>query len=101
MKFIDIPTVISVKSSQNIFEINTIQSFEETEDKVIISCAEFVPQFIKGFVCDLDIKFRIRETDDFEIIDYTESHCYNLVLVYIPKNAEAGSYTQFEYIFYK
>ena len=101
MKFIDIPVKVLVKSNQKQFEITTLQEFEETKNNVIIICAEYVPQFNRGFVCDLDIEFKICEAENCTTVDYREYHYSDLVLVYIPKKAEMESITQFEYIFYK
>lgn len=101
MKFIDVPVKVLVKSNQEQFEITSLQSFDETEDKVTIMCVEYVPQFKRGFVCDLAIEFKICESEDFKTVDHSQYYFSDLVLVYIPKKAETGSFTQFEYIFYK
>ena len=101
MKFIDVPVKVLFKSDQEQFEITSLQSFDETEDKIVITCVEYVPQFKRGFVCDLAIEFKICESEGFTIVDYKEYHYSDLVLVYTPKKYEMGSYTQFEYIFYK
>jgi len=101
MKIIDTPTKVVVESSQGQFEIGTLQSFDETEDRVIIACAEYIPQFNRGFVCDLDIEFKIYESADSTVTDYKKYHYSDLVLVYIPKKADMESVTQLKYIFYK
>lgn len=101
MKFIDVPVKALFKSGQEQFEITSLQSFDETEDKIVITCVEYVPQFKRGLVCDLAIEFKICESEGFATVDYSEYYFSDLVLVYIPKKAEMGSFTQFEYIFYK
>lgn len=101
MRFIDVPIRTVIKSNQEQFEITALQSFDETENKVVITCAEYVPQFKRGFVCDLNVDFKICESENFTTIDYREYHYSDLVLVYILKKVEMNSVPQFEYIFYK
>lgn len=50
MKFIDIPVRLLFQSNQKQFEITSLQRFDETEDRIIITCAEYVPEFKRGFV---------------------------------------------------
>lgn len=105
MKFIK--GVPDIKISQNgkyIFEINTVQKFIESEDKIILKCAEEIPEFKRGFVCDMDCIYIIIDTDDpnfQKIISERSDTIKDLVLVYINKHSQYDEVTEFEYIFYK
>jgi len=101
MNFIkDIPSIKILKNNKYMFDITTVQKFNETEDKIILQCTEDVPEFMKGFVCDIDCHYQIvngnykKEYERNNIIK-------DLVLVYINKNAECNYIPKFEYIFFK
>lgn len=86
MKFIK--GVPNIKISQNdkyIFEINTVQKFNEDEDRIILKCAEEVPEFQRGFVCNMDCIYMVEkiENNNSKIIDERNDTIKDLVLVYI------------------
>ncbi len=84
----------------NDFRVSTLSSFEEDEFKVILSTVEVVPQFVRGFVCDMDLHFLSFDSEK-DIEDTYFSRINDLVLVYIRRTSEMASLTQFEYVFYK
>ena len=98
MKFIKgVPDILV----NDIFEIKTVQYFDEDEDRVILRIAEYVPQFIRGYVCDMVLSFPLIDSDTYEVNDMHCSHVNDLVLVHIRKTADMDSSPQFEYVFYK
>lgn len=101
MKIIDRIHKMLIITEQNRFVIETMQNYEETEDKIIITCVEYIPQFKRGFVCNMNVEFDIYDTEKNGFTNITDYDFSNLVLVHIYKKAETGSFTQFEYIFYK
>lgn len=98
MKFIkEIPSILV----NDIFKIETVQYFEEDEDRIILRVAEYIPQFTRGYVCDMVFIFPLIDGDTYEEDSAYYSHANDLVLVYIRKTVESGSLPQFEYVFYK
>jgi len=83
------------------FKITTVQYFNEVEDKVIIRCAEYVPQFEKGYVCDMVLKFQLVNEKGIKTDLPYYSHSNDLVLVHIRKRVGVGEIPEFEYVFYK
>lgn len=83
------------------FEIKTVQYFDEDEDRIILRIAEYVPQFVRGYVCDMTFCFSLIDRDTYETDSAYCSHARDLVLVHIRKTADMDSFPQFEYIFYK
>ena len=98
MKFIKgVPNILV----NNAFEIKTVQYFDEDEDRVILRIAEYVPQFIKGYVCDMVFSFPLVDKTTYEVDEQYCSNANDLVLVTIRKSASIDDLPQFEYIFYK
>ena len=98
MKFIKgVPDILV----NDTYEIKTVQCFDEDEDRVILSIAEYVPQFARGYVCDMVFSFPLIDGDTYEVGDIYCNHINDLVLVHIRKTADTDSLPQFEYIFYK
>ena len=98
MKFIKgVPNILV----NNTFEITTVQYFDEDEDRVILRIAEYVPQFIKGYVCDMVFSFSLADKATCDINGQYCSHANDLVLVTIRKSVSIDELPQFEYIFYK
>jgi putative lipase involved disintegration of autophagic bodies len=96
----DVPNIKIIKNDKYIMNINTVQKFIENDNKVIMQCAEDIPMFTKGYVCDMECYFN-RINDSYEYQDDRINIIKDLVLVYINKNADMESLAQFEYIFYK
>jgi hypothetical protein len=103
MKFIkNVPNLKISQNNQYIFEIKTVQKFDEDEDRVILKCAEEILEFKRGFVCDMNCIYTIIETDDdFKTIGERVDIIKDLILVYINKYSQYDELTEFEYIFYK
>lgn len=82
------------------FDIKTVQKFIEDDHTVIVRCAEYIPQFIRGFVCDMKCEYCLvdeKGRDQEPFIEYLS----DLVLVYIHKSCDMGSIPAFDYVFYK
>lgn len=77
--------------------IDTIQSFYEDSSTVALKCAEYISEFVRGFVCDILVV--MSAVDANQIRTETET-IRDLVLVYIEKEYD-GSIPEFTYIFYK
>lgn len=94
---------IKIINEDTSFIITTIQKYDEDETEIIIQCAEYIPVFKKGFVCDMEITFNIVDTDDYnKIIGAQDYINKNLVLVHIKKLIIFHEYIpRFEYVFYK
>lgn len=98
MKFIKgVPDILV----NDTFEIKTVQYFDEDEDKLILRIAEYVPQFIRGYVCDIVFSFPLIDGVTYTTDSTYCSYINDLVLVHIRKNADMDSTPQFEYVFYK
>lgn len=98
MKFIKELTSILVNDE---FEIKTVQYFDEDEDRVILRIAEYVPEFQRGYVCDMQFAFSLIDKEALSINDEHLSRANDLVLVHIRKTSDMDSFPQFEYVFYK
>lgn len=98
MKFIKgVPSILV----NDAFKIETVQYFDEDEDRIILRVAEYVPQFARGYVCDMVFSFSLIDRDTYEEDSTYYSHANDLVLVHIRKTADMESFPQFEYVFYK
>jgi len=101
MKFIKgTPNIKIFQNDKYILEINTVQKFDENEDKVILKCAEEISEFKRGFVCDMNYSHTV-ENIDSKVISERIDIMKELVLVYINKYSQYGYTTEFEYVFYK
>lgn len=98
MKFISgVPDILV----NNAFKIESVQYFDEDDDMVVLKIAEYVPQFVRGYVCDMTFTFQLIG-DCAEPTDASYcSHANDLVLVYIRKTVDIDSIPSFEYVFYK
>lgn len=83
------------------FEIKTVTSFDEDENRIILNIAEYVPQFVRGYICNMAFSFSLADNEDSGTVDSICSHINDLVLVYVNKSIEVTSFPEFEYIFYK
>lgn len=98
MQFIsEVPNILV----NNCFEITTVQYFCENESTITIRFAEHIPQFSRGYVCDMDFSFLLKDETGKETNDRYVSHAKDLVLVYVNKDVDTSSVPSFEYIFYK
>jgi len=98
--FIKEVSSISITTGDTGFTVELFQGFDETEDKFILTCAEVIDQFKRGFTCDIQI--------NFNLIDYGHNDAgvkreviRDLVLVHIRKHMEDCNRPEFEYVFYK
>jgi hypothetical protein len=102
MKFIkDLPNIIISQNDQYMFEIRSVQKFNEDENRVILKCAEEISEFKRGYVCDMECYFRLIENEENNEVGKRVDTVRDLVLVYINKNVEFGYVSDFEYVFYK
>lgn len=85
----------------NDFTIKSVQEFDEDDDKLYLKVAEYVPQFQRGFVCDMECNFMVVENGDTTPIDTYITTIKDLVLVHINKRVDCESIPEFEYVFYK
>jgi len=92
---------IKVINSKHDCQINTVQGFDEDEDRVILQCAEYIQCFKRGFICDMDCRFEVYDTKECKAIGESQYEIKDLLLVYIHKYADKDSYSQFKYVFYK
>ncbi len=83
------------------FEIKSVRYFNEDEDTITLEIAEYVPQFVKGYVCDMNFSFPLINSDGKSADTSYCSHANDLVLVYIRKTVGMDSVSNFEYVFYK
>ena len=98
MKFIkDVPNILV----NNDFEITTVQYFDEDEDTITLKIAEHIPQFVRGYVCDMVFNFQILDGKTCDDAGRYCSHIKDAVLVHVRKRVEIDSLPQFEYVFYK
>lgn len=94
------PNIKILKNNIYMFDITTVQKFDEKEDKIILQCAEDVPEFMRGFVCDMDCHFQV--VNQFGENKYERNNINkDLVLVYVNKNIEYNYMPSFEYVFFK
>jgi hypothetical protein len=101
MNFIKgMPNIKILKDNKYMFDITTVQKFDEKEDKIILQCAEDIPEFMRGFVCDMDCRFQI-VNENCENKYERNSINKDLVLVYINKDLQYNYMPSFEYIFFK
>lgn len=84
----------------NFFTIESMQVFNEMEDRVILRCAEYVEEFKRGLVCDLVINFEVydQEATNKKIENDVVS---GVVLVYVNKCFEIDGNPQYDYVFFK
>ena len=101
MKFIKgVPDLKILQNDQYIFEIKSVQRFDEDEDRVILKCAEEISEFKRGFVCDMNCSFTVEDTI-LKVMNMRNDTIKDLVLVYINKQSQYGYIPEFEYVFYK
>lgn len=82
--------------------INTCQYFNEDENTIVLRVAEYVPQFIRGFVCDMKFTFSLCDRFGNKIDDdHLNTETKDLVLVHIRKTVNITDIPEFEYVFYK
>lgn len=102
MKFVrdSVPDVSVVSEKKPMFAIQSMRHLDESEDKVILKCAEYVEQFKRGFVCDLITYYNAVDKNR----DNKEEHSdtiKDLVLVHVNKYWNIEEIPEFEYVFFK
>lgn len=98
MKFIrSVPDILV----NDAFKVKTVQYFDEDEDRLVLRVAEYIPQFTRGYVCDMTFNFPLIDKDTYEDGSTYHSHTNDLVLVHIRKTVDIDSFPQIEYVFYK
>lgn len=81
-------------------EIKSVRYFDETEDRVVLRCAEFVKSFVRGYTCNLVCNYSVGDLHGKETENQTDLIA-DLLLVYANKSWSIDGYPEFEYIFYK
>lgn len=102
MKFIKdfVPNITVVNDDGYVMDIKSMRYFDETEDRVVLKCAEFVKPFKRGFTCNLVQNFSI--VDSNRENEEPQTDCIkDLVLVYINKYYGIDNFPEYEYIFFK
>lgn len=101
MNFIKgVPDIQVLKDDKELFKITSVQYFDEDDDRVILKCAEDVPEFKRGFTCDFNCIFKLANPN-YKIFGERTDKVKDLVLVFINKSAGLDDVAQFEYVFYK
>lgn len=102
MKFLkDIVNVTVRNNKGESFIITSTQYYEEDELKVIFKCAEEVPQFVRGYMCDFECVFDMFDKSGQKTNDIKSVINRNLLLVYINKICGIENMPEFTYVFYK
>ena len=101
MQFLRNVPIIKIMNNTQDFTITSLQKFDEDEDRIIIRCAEYVSNFVRGFVCDMACNFIIVEENGIDKGVKQTILIPDLVLVHIRKEVICGDVPQFEYVFYK
>lgn len=91
-----------IQDNDVLLTIKSGQYYDEDETRVVLRCAEYVPEFQRGFMCGFRITSYIRdsyngERENKRYVDEVQ----NLLLVYINKGFDIDSLPSFTYVFYK
>lgn len=101
MKFIKELKSLQLINSKTELDISSCMSLEEDHETIKLQIAEYIPELIRGFTCDMEHRYTVidKQGDELE----REMVCLNhdLVLVYVHKYLYTAEIPQFEYIFYK
>ena len=95
-----LPTVTILTDTYS-FEIKSMQYIDEQQDKVILRCAEHVPEFIRGFTCDIALAYSVEKFNMDDILENHHELISDTVLVHINRCAELDGIVFSEYVFYK
>ena len=96
----DIPNISVIINDSPILNIDTVTFYKEDEKTITMSCAEYIPQFKRGFTCDMKLEFSRTNNNQVRQLNIHDD-IKNLVLVYINKDAQLGNIIDIKYIFYK
>lgn len=98
MRFIKgLPNIVVNKD----FDINTLQYLDEDEDRVILQTPEFLPKFIRGYICDMRFEYRVQDNLGNANFEKQIIHVNNLILVHIRRTLDLDGIPTIEYVFYK
>jgi len=95
-----LPTVTILTDTYS-FEIKSMQYIDEQQDKVILRCAEHVPEFVRGFMCDIALAYSVEKFNMEGTIEHHHELISDPVLVYVNRCVELNGMTFSEYVFYK
>jgi hypothetical protein len=98
LQLINSKTELNVDSFIN---ISSCISFEEDEKIITIRMAEYIPELIRGFTCDIEHRYTVINDEGDELERELVCLNHDLVLVYIHKYLYTAEIPQFEYIFHK
>jgi len=100
MEFLKGVPSIKIMNSKHDCSIESMQSFDEDETRLILKCAENMQYFERGFVCDMECRLNIVDNQGRTTgirVDIVKG----LVLLYIHKSMDMDSVPTFTYVFYK
>jgi hypothetical protein len=89
-----------ITSNQTIIA-TTYKSLKENKETITVILYEYIPELIRGFVCDIEHRYSIGNQNGIKLDKELVCLNYDLVLVYINKINSIDEIPQFEYIFYK
>ena len=69
-----VPNIKIKYNNVYMFEIKTVKVFKEYEDRIILKCAEEIPEFKRGFVCDMELIFNAFNINA-EIVQKKKRYC--------------------------
>ncbi|MBL4951077.1 hypothetical protein JK635_02330 [Neobacillus sp. YIM B02564] len=97
-----LPSTVTVVplNDDPMLQIKSIQYLDETEDRVILKCAEYVEELKRGFTCNLIYEFNIGDRNR-ENKEKRFEEIKDLVLVYINRTWDVGGIPTWEYVFFK
>ncbi|PAD84864.1 hypothetical protein CHH57_02205 [Niallia circulans] len=95
-----VPDIVVLKDGEEIHKITSVQSYEETEDRVIVKFVENIDDIKKGFTCDFKLIYNVVDQNEQEKEEMQED-VKDLVLVYKNKYWDIERVPGFEYIFFK
>lgn len=99
--FKSVPNIYVVQNDKLVRQIATVQEFTENDDHIYFKCAEVVPEFKRGYMCDLQNVFQIFDIDTYEAVGDITEITKDALLILIRKYSSMDSFTIFEYVFHK
>lgn len=97
---IRVPKVKVIQNGKVIRQIDTIREYSDDEDRVRLECAEQIPEFKRGYICDLEVIFDVVNEGSVKVGNHTEI-IKDVLLVYINKDSGLDSMPTFENVFYR
>ena len=98
-----VPNVTIIQNGEWVYDINTMIYLDEDKHTLTLCCAEYIPFFKRGYVCDIVQNFALFKSDDIkqDPVKFEALCTKDMVLVYINKSYEVTDIPRFYYVFYK